>query len=242
VRAIDTHLGGGALGHLCLIVSDAAYAIIAPTGKNDPILWTNPTAPGCAPAVLDQGTAAQLSAARHSWEEAVLTFRTFNMVQQALKKQIITVFEPMYLDILNNDMVGFANITARELLDHLLLTYGNITAVDLEKTFEQMRKAWYPHQPVDTLIKQIQDCADFSEAGGVAIGHPQKIDVGYSNIFSTGNFTSACHRWNEKETVDKTWANFKGSLCCSSSPAQSDAREISSQLRLPCSKYRYWSN
>jgi hypothetical protein len=65
--AIDTHWGGGALVHLGLIVSDAAYTIIAPTGENGPILWTNPTAPGRAPKVLDQGTAAQLSAVRHSW-------------------------------------------------------------------------------------------------------------------------------------------------------------------------------
>jgi hypothetical protein len=41
-------------------------------------------------------------------------------VQQAVKKQIITVFEPMYLDILNDDMVGFAK---------LFMTYGNITAM-----------------------------------------------------------------------------------------------------------------
>jgi hypothetical protein len=98
-REIDTHLGGGALGHLDLIVSDAAYTIIAPTCKNGPILWVNPTAPGKASAFIDQGKAAQLSAARHSWEGAVLTFRTFNTVQQALKKHIITVFEPMHLDI-----------------------------------------------------------------------------------------------------------------------------------------------
>jgi phage gp36-like protein len=29
-RAIDTHLGGGTLGHLGLIVSDASYAMISP--------------------------------------------------------------------------------------------------------------------------------------------------------------------------------------------------------------------
>jgi hypothetical protein len=33
-RSIDTHLGGGALGYLGLIVSDSAYAIIAPTCAN----------------------------------------------------------------------------------------------------------------------------------------------------------------------------------------------------------------
>jgi hypothetical protein len=120
------------LVHLGLIFSDAEYSIIAPTCEKGPILWTNQTAPGRAPIVLDEGTTAQLSAVRHSWEEAVLTYRMFNMVQQALKKKIITVFDPLYLDILNDDMVGFANITAREMLDHLFLIYGNITAVDLD--------------------------------------------------------------------------------------------------------------
>jgi hypothetical protein len=91
-RTISTHLGAGALVHLGLIVYDATYAIIAPTGENGLILWSNPTSQGRAPAVLEQGTAAQLSAVRHSWEEAVLTYRMFNMVQQALKKQIITFF------------------------------------------------------------------------------------------------------------------------------------------------------
>jgi hypothetical protein len=48
------------------------------------------------------------------------------------------VFEPMYLEILNNDIVGFANTSAREMLEHLFLSYGSITAVDLERSFENM--------------------------------------------------------------------------------------------------------
>jgi hypothetical protein len=128
---IDTHLGGGALGHMGLIVSDASYAMAAPATKDGPTLWVNPTAPGRSPGNTD-GTAAQISTARHSWEEAVHTYRTYTSVQHALKKKIITVFEPMYSDILNYYMVGFANITAWEMLDHLFITYGNTTAVDLE--------------------------------------------------------------------------------------------------------------
>jgi hypothetical protein len=61
-------------------------------------------------------------------------------VQKALKNQIINVFEPIYLDVLNDDMVGFANISARDMLDHLFTTFGNITAVDLEDNFEHMRR------------------------------------------------------------------------------------------------------
>jgi hypothetical protein len=109
----------------------------------------------------------------------------------------------MYLDVLNADMVGFANISSRAMLDHLFTTYGNITAVDLENNFEHMRRAWDTQQPDASFFKQIQDCADYSEAGGVLIGHPQQINVGYANIFATGHFMSACRRWNEKTLAEK---------------------------------------
>jgi hypothetical protein len=167
-RAIDTHLDGDALGHLGLIVSDASYAMIAPAIDAVPTLWVSPTAPRRDPANTD-GTDAQISAARHIWEEDVQTYRTYTSVQQALKKQISSVFEPMYLDVLNDNMVGFANISSRYILDQLLGTYGNIAAVDLEINFEHMRRAWDPQQPVESLFKQIPDCADYSEAGGVLI-------------------------------------------------------------------------
>jgi hypothetical protein len=156
----------------------------------EPTLLITPQTPGRAPATTD-GTAAQISAARHIWEEDVQTYRTCTYVQQALKKQIIIVFEPMYLDIFNYHMVGFANISARDMLDHLFETYGNITAVDLEINFEHMRQAWDTQQPVETLFNQIQDYANYSEAGGVPIDHPQQINVCYTKIFATCHFMSA---------------------------------------------------
>jgi hypothetical protein len=45
--------------------------------------------------------------------------------------------------------------------------------------------------------------------GGVRIGHPQQINVGYAKMFATGHFMSACRRWNEKHTIEKTWTQFK---------------------------------
>jgi hypothetical protein len=62
IRAIGTHLGDGALGHLSIIISDAVYAIVAPTHP-----WANPAAPGRGPEVIAAGAAAQISAAGHLW-------------------------------------------------------------------------------------------------------------------------------------------------------------------------------
>jgi hypothetical protein len=140
--------------------------------------------PGRPPSSIEgDGTAAQISAAKHRWEEATTAFKTYNTVQRALEKQIITVVEPMYIEILNDDLVDFANTTSRYMLDHLFLSYGSITDVDIEQIFENMRKAWEPQQPVHTLFKQIQYCVEFTEAGGSTIGAEQKLSSAYSKIF-----------------------------------------------------------
>jgi hypothetical protein len=115
----------------------------------------------------------------------------------------------MYIEILNDDLIGFANTNSRYMRYHLFLSYGCITAVDIEQNFENMRRAWDPHKPVETLFKQIQECAEFAEAGGVIIGAAQKLSSAYSKIFKTGKFNSDCRRWDEKVEADKTWNNLK---------------------------------
>jgi hypothetical protein len=45
-QAIDTHLGGCTLGHLGLIISDAAYSNISPPTAGEPTFWETPNAPG----------------------------------------------------------------------------------------------------------------------------------------------------------------------------------------------------
>jgi hypothetical protein len=49
-----------------------------------------------------------------------------------------------------------------------------------------MRRAWDPQQPVESLFKQIQDCTNYSEAGGVLIDHPQQINVRYAKNICNG--------------------------------------------------------
>jgi hypothetical protein len=72
-----------------------------------------------------------------------------------------------------------------------------------------MRRAWDPQQPVETLFKQIQDCADYSEAGGVLIGHPQQINIGYEKHIRHRSLHERMSQVDEKPPAEKTWAQFK---------------------------------
>jgi hypothetical protein len=115
----------------------------------------------------------------------------------------------MYLEILNDNMVGYTTISARDMLDHLFETYGNITAVDLEINFEHMHRAWDPQKPFESLFKQIQDCADYSEAGGVPIGPSQQINVGYAKNLWRRAIHERLSPLERETSRWKTWTHFK---------------------------------
>jgi hypothetical protein len=89
--------------------------------------WQDLSNPGCGPTIVEGDTSHQINEAHCQWEDDYNTFKTFYNTGQVLNKQIITVFEPMYLDILNDDIVGFSNTSVRDMSAYLLTTYGSIT-------------------------------------------------------------------------------------------------------------------
>jgi hypothetical protein len=167
--------------------------MIDPTTAAGPTLWKTPQAPGRAPANTD-GTAAQISAARHIWEEYLQTYRTYTSLQQALKKQIISVFEPMYLDILNENMVSYANISARDMLDHLFELTATSLGSTSRSTLSTCAGLGILNSRLGPSSSRFKIVLTILKQGGVLIGHPQQINVGYAKIFATGHFMSACHR------------------------------------------------
>jgi hypothetical protein len=92
-KTIHAIQGGGALGHLGFIVSTGWFAMIAPATEAGPTLWESPTTPGWDPGNTD-GTASQISAAQHTWDEEVQTYRTCTYVHRALKKRLSLFFKP----------------------------------------------------------------------------------------------------------------------------------------------------
>jgi hypothetical protein len=104
-------------------------------------------------------------------------------------------------------MVGFANIIAREMMDHLFITYGNITAVDLETIFNKCAA----HGTISNLSSPFSNRLKIvliimKQEASSLVTHSRSIWVMQKK--ATGHFMGACRRWNEKPSVEKTWAQF----------------------------------
>jgi hypothetical protein len=204
--SVHSELGDGQLGHLPLTISTAVYATLSA------IPFVAPANPGTAPVLPNAGTAIQIGAAIRDHTEALRLWREYKNVDAALKQQLISTVDCLYVRTLQHRHTGFANVTTRALIRHLLATYGNITPQDLAHNDAKFRAAYDPSQPIETLFSQIEDTMDFADAGGSPYTATQIVTNAYSIVFTTGLFPEACREWRRSPAADQTWAIFKTSF------------------------------
>ena len=119
--SLPTTLGGGTHGYLGLILSPAAYATIAATQFIEPIY------PGQHPNVPAGTSAANTSTIVRRHTEDLRQWREFKNVNTALKNQLLSALDDIYIRALKDRHVGYMNQSIRAILQHLFDNYGNIT-------------------------------------------------------------------------------------------------------------------
>ena len=195
--SIPTTLGGGHHGYLGLILSPAAYATISPTAFTEPAyLGQHPTIPA--------GTNATTTSAiirRHT--EDTRQWREFKNVSTALKNQLLSAVDDIYVRALRDRHVGYMNQTIRNLLTHLFDNYGNITQLELEDNDTKMRALWDPNSPFDCLVQQLEDGQDYADDGGQPYTTNQLLRIAYTLVFKTGLYFEDCKAWNAKPNHEK---------------------------------------
>ena len=201
--SIPTTLGGGHHGYLGLILSPAAYATISPTA------FTEPAYPGQHPTIPAGTNAATTSAIIRRHTEDTRQWREFKNVSTALKNQLLSAVDDIYVRALRDRHVGYMNQTIRNLLTHLFDNYGNITQLELEDNDTKMRALWDPNSPFDCLVQQLEDGQDYADDGGQPYTTDQLLRIAYTLVFKTGLYFEDCKAWNAKPNNEKTWTNFK---------------------------------
>ena len=190
--SVPTTLGGGNHGYLGLILSPATYVTISPTA------FIEPAYPGQHPAISASTNAANTSAIIRCHTEDTRQWREFKNVSTALKNQLLSAAEDIYVRALRDRHVGYMNQSIRNLLTHRFENYGNITQLELEDNDTKMRALWDPNSPFDCLVQQLEDGQDYTDNGGQPYTTDQLLRIAYTLVFKTGLYFEDCKAWNAK--------------------------------------------
>ncbi len=203
--SVHSNRGGGRHGHLALTITEARYLEIA--GANH--AFDIPQAPPSEPGIPVGATGAQTSELVRRHQVRLRDFQQYYDTDKALVRAIIAATPITYIETLSDPELGFAQVTALQLLTHLHTTYGAITAADRDSYHARMRTAWSPPTPIETLFKQLEEGKRMAALAKEPIADSQLVRIGQSLIFKTGLFPDGCREWRLKPDADQTWNEFK---------------------------------
>ena len=139
-------------------MTDTSY--LATTG----IAFVRQLIPGFLPIITDPSTAAQTSELVRQHTNLLRLFQETVNTDRALKQQILEVFDDDYTQAINDPNIGFANVTAIQIITHLYDFFGKISPNDLEANAEKLMTPYDPSLPITTLFNQVENCVAYSEA------------------------------------------------------------------------------
>ena len=119
-QTVHSNLGGGANGHLGIVLMPHKYAVVAPGTP-----YNRPGFPG-ALVIPPNTTNVQAEMLRAAHSEELREFHECEAVHNALIQQVVKAVEPMYIKALRNPVTQAFVVPLNEILQHLMKVYGKL--------------------------------------------------------------------------------------------------------------------
>ena len=201
--AAKTSLFGGQNGHLGLVMPDAQYT------QRAGVAFQAPAAPGEQAAPAANATQAQILEANRAYNVSVAHFNKYDTTNADLKAQIIEAVPDIYLSPLRDPLMGYTDVSPRDMLEYLDTHHGTIEARHIEENRKTLTEKWNVDEPIDVLWTRITTAQAFATRAQEPIGDPAAIRLTLQTIEATGLFTLAAGQWRQKPDADQTMDNFR---------------------------------
>ena len=203
-RTVHSNLGGAAHGHLGIVISPASYALISPTAFARPIF------PGTQPVIPPGTTNFHATILREQFKEALRVYHEVHNVDKALKQQLVSALEPMYLDAVRDQTTNTIIMDVHDIMQHFFDQYGDVTPETFQEREATVKSYTYDlDTPIDNLFKEIEDLVDLSGTAHIPMTPEQAITIAYVILWRTSALKESLREWNNLPAADKTWTRFK---------------------------------
>ena len=197
--AIPSTLGGGAHGHLGMIMPNAQYITLSAGGAAyvDPVPPVEPVYGGAAAVIALQNN-------RFNTQEKI--YLEYRDLSGQFKAQLIQAVPMAYIRALKHPQLGFANATPMIIMDHLLLHYGEIKSDDLMENMDILQAPWNPDTPIEEAFTKAFFCRDFALEGEDPISDTFLTRYIVKMFDKSGVLEKGVDDWNKLARVDQTLA------------------------------------
>ena len=187
--SVHKTLGGGAHGHLGVVVSAQEYATIPDTAA-----YTRPAHPGIH-NIPNGATQYVITNTRKTHHERIRLFREVTGVERNLIQQIVAAVDSKYIRALRNSITNQIRATVPQIFKHLVDNYGDICEEDLliKRNWQESFR-FDPNEPIDTIFIEVDNYAEICALADSPLIDKQHIDYGYILILKMSKYKSVLRK------------------------------------------------
>ncbi|MGL4349209.1 MAG: hypothetical protein ACRCT2_01280, partial [Plesiomonas shigelloides] len=82
-------------------------------------------------------------------QEKVAEYHEARALRTYLKNQILQAVPATYREALADPVTNYSNVSAQDILNHLVITFGTISEQDLALNIKTLETPWDPANPID---------------------------------------------------------------------------------------------
>ena len=141
-----------------------------------------------------------------AWKRATLQLAR-EQVNTALKNLLLDSIDAVYINHLEDDMLGFQPVTIRQIIDSIAdryLKFNETQKEELEKQLEKQHDAG----PIDTHIATFNKVFKAFETAGEPFTNKQKVSKFCRSVRRFSLAKKACEDWDDRPEAERTWANM----------------------------------
>jgi hypothetical protein len=140
------------------------------------------------------------------YNRAMDTYKETKELYNHLKALLIQAVPEIYISILSDHVLGYANVSPQQLLAHLVDTYGKLTAKELQANLQRLQAPWDPDTPIELVFTNGAKCRQLAADGNDPITDAAYIRVLIQIFHTSGVLDKAVDDWEDKPEVEHTVA------------------------------------
>jgi hypothetical protein len=142
-------------------------------------------------------------------EKLIEVNETYLGVGDGLKTLILRAVDEDYILELKNEIIGYLQVTPKQIIAHLRTRWGSADFVDKCALLNELNSPWnvveVPTANFNRVEKAIKQLAH--------VNVPWPLEASMNSTLKafkdSGDYDPAVHEWEAKPEADKTWANLK---------------------------------
>ena len=199
--SVRSTMGGGNHGHLGMLMPNEEYVLIS----NGGIPYVAPDGPPQVPTYA--GTAAVVAIMQANYNQQVKSYEEHQDLSNHIKAMMLQAIPKVYTGTLAHAQLGYANVTPKTILAHLLSKYGEITERDLADNTNLIKAPWDPETPIEHVFENGIFCREFATEGEDPISDATYMRILVGIFEQSGVLEKAVEEWEKKPKADKTLDN-----------------------------------